>query len=169
MEFIIKKLLVFLLLTSYCVSVSVGIGAMNGAMMNSKTGFGSFKNKKHTTMKKKVHELSRLASKAIRPNEYAPRNMTKDDLPSGIPIYYKGWVKFFDYLRTPEKPDKPTFLFRNEQFGIKTFGNSTEPTKPDEVNYLIFFYLFSLILFLVWTNGNSRKDFLLVSCLRRQN
>jgi hypothetical protein len=133
MEFIIKKLLVFILLTSYCVTVSVGIGSMNGLQMNSKTGFGSFKNKKHTT--KKVHELTRLASKAKIPNEFAPRNMTKDDLPSGIPIYYKGWVKFFDYLKTPEKPDKPTFLFRNEAFGIKTFGNSTEPTKPDEVNY----------------------------------
>jgi len=158
MEFIIKKLLVFILLTSYVLTVSVQLGSLHGLQMNSKTGFGSFKNKKHTTIKKKVHELTRLSSQAKIPNEYAPRNMTKDDLPSGIPIYYKGWIKFFNYLKTPENPDKPTFLFRNEEFGKKTFGNATKPT-PDEVNILIKFFLFlyyKFFLLIVRTIRSSR-------------
>ena len=135
MEFVIKKLLVFILLISYVLTVSVQLGAQSG--MN--TGFGSFnaKTKKHTTIKKKVQELTRLASKSSIPNEFAPKNMTKDDLPSGIPIYYKGWVKFFNYLKTPENADKPTFLFRNEEFGVKSYGNSTKTGKPDEVINLI--------------------------------
>ena len=64
MEFIIKKFLIFILLTSYVLTVSVQLGNMESMGMNSKTGFGSFKNKKHTTNKKKVHnELTKLSVK----------------------------------------------------------------------------------------------------------
>ena len=81
-------------------------------------------------------------------SQFAPKNLTAEDLPD-VPIYYQGWIKYFNYFKkTTQKTSKPRFFFKNEAFIKQNIGkNSTNSTDDDIVN---FYFLLVFKLYLVW-------------------
>ena len=70
--------------------------------------------------------------------EYAPKNLTAEDLPS-IPVYFETWVKYFNFAKNSEDPQrksKPKFFFKNGSFQTQQTTNQ-ETQKDDQV----FFFL----------------------------
>lgn len=78
--------------------------------MNS--GFKSYKHMLNTNLSKaKVSEKNKED-----PSEFAPKDLTADDLPDKD-IYYQGWIKYFSYqISSPSKGKMPKFFFKNEAF-----------------------------------------------------
>lgn len=125
---IISKIGFILMITNYCLVMvfTASMGSLSTMKMNTK--FNNF-NKKTADMVKLTNNQDNLK---------APKNLTADDLPDDVPIYYQGWIKYFHYHRSPEenKSKKPKFFFKNEAFKNQNQGEE----QSDQVSFYLFNY-----------------------------
>jgi len=127
-----KQIILALVLFSMCISMITTLGSLSSLKMNTK--FSSFL-KKHK----------------IKSNSFSapPKNLTADDLPDGVPIYYQGWIKYFHYLKNPDsKSSKPKFFFKNEAF----LTQEKDGNKSEESDGVSFYF----IIYLEWKTLNSK-------------
>jgi hypothetical protein len=106
----ITKLLIFAILASYLVTLTMCMATTGHLKMNT-----------HFASKKKVVD-DPLNQRT------APKNLTADDLPN-MPVYFEGWLKYFHFQPngaiTPKS--KPRYFFENEAFTQQTSDvNATE-------------------------------------------
>ena len=118
----ISIIIVLSFLISSLISVMFCVGSLSSLKMN--THFGLYK------------KLQPGESPEIPQDKsmYAPKNLTAEDLPD-IPIYYQGWIKYFNFHKTNEndkKTSKPKYFFKNEAF-LKQLSDNITEKEDDQV------------------------------------
>jgi hypothetical protein len=108
----ITKLLIFAILASYLVVLTMCMSTGGHLKMN--TSFGNKKSHKAAPEKTKTND-DPLNQKT------APKNLTADDLPN-MPVYFEGWLKYFHFLPNGVQTakSKPRYFFENEAFSQQT-------------------------------------------------
>jgi len=112
----ITKLLIFAIVASYLVALTVCVSTGGHLKMNTHFGL------------KKKQPASPAANDDPLNQKTAPKNLTADDLPN-MPVYFEGWVKYFHTQPNGEQSrlNRPKYFFENEAF-VK---QSAEITNPD--------------------------------------
>lgn len=124
----ITNIIVLTIINSYLISVIFCVGSLSSLKMN--THFGLYK-------KLQPGESAEIPQDK---SMYAPKNLTADDLPD-IPIYYQGWIKYFNFHKTNDKKtSKPKFFFKNEAFLKQISENSTDKEDDQVIIYFYYFY-----------------------------
>ena len=80
-----------------------------------------------------------ILKKALKLRQSAdpPKNLTADDLPE-VPIYYQGWLKYFNYVKKSDnKSNKPKFFFKNDAYAKQNIGGNLAGEDDQVINIFI--------------------------------